>query len=172
VSPGKETVDIVDEEDRVVGQASRAEVRARGLRHRAAYILVFNSRGQLFVHLRTASKDVYPGHYDVAVGGVVGAGESYDEAARRELAEELGITQLDLRRVLALRFDDADNHINGMVYSCTWDGAVQLQAEEIVSGEWLDLDAVIERTGQAPFCPDAIEALGRYLDRLQQVRQS
>jgi isopentenyldiphosphate isomerase len=166
-----EMVDVVDEQDCVVGQASRAEVRQHHLRHRAAYVLVFNGRGQLFVHRRTASKDVYPDHYDVAAGGVVGAGESYDEAARRELAEELGIADAVLRRVVSLRFDDDHNHINGMVYSCTWDGSVQLQVEEIQSGEWLDLDVVAEQTQSAPFCPDGLEALCRYLDRLQQVRE-
>jgi isopentenyldiphosphate isomerase len=166
-----EMVDVVDEQDRVVGQASRAEVRERRLRYRAAYVLVFNGRGQLFVHRRTASKDVYPGHYDVAAGGVVGAGESYEEAARRELAEELGVADVVLRRVVSLRFDDDDNHINGVVYSCTWDGPVKLQVEEIESGEWLDLDVVAERTQSVPFCPDGLEALCRYLDRLQQMRE-
>ena len=50
-----ELVDVVDAEDRVVGRVTRAEMRARRLRHRATYLLVFNSRGELFVHLRTAT---------------------------------------------------------------------------------------------------------------------
>ena len=58
-----------------------------------------------------------------------------------------------------------------MVYSCTWDGPLRLQAEEIESGEWLDLDVVVERTQQEAFCPDGLEALCRYLDRLQQARK-
>ena len=166
----QELVDIVDEQDRVVGQATREEVRARGLRHRAAYILVFNSLGQLFVHRRTATKDVYPSRFDVAVGGVVNAGESYDDSARRELAEELGIEDAELRRVVSLAFTEGENRVNGMVYSCTWDGRVRLQPEEIESGEWLDLEEVAERTQELPFCPDGLEALCRYLDRLQEVR--
>ncbi len=167
----EEQVDVVDADDRVVGRASRSEVRARRLRHRATYILLFNSRGQLFVHLRSAAKDVYPSHYDVAVGGVVAAGETYDSAARRELAEEVGVVEAPLRGIVAFQFEDADNRVNGQVYSCTWDGPLALQAEEIVSGEWLDLDQVLERTQHAPFCPDGIEALLRYLDRLASVRQ-
>jgi len=165
-----ETVDVVDEQDRVIGKATRSEMRARGLRYRAAYVLVFNSRGQLFVHRRAANKDMYPDHYDVAVGGVVLAGEDYDQAAARELGEELGITDLPLKRVVSFRYDDADNHINGAVYSCTWDGPLRLQAEEIQSGDWVDLDALAERTQASAFCPDGIEALCRYLDRLQQAR--
>src|SRR5262245_4538972 len=99
-----ELVDIVDADDRVIGHAPRAASRAGKLRHRATYIHVFNSGGQLFVHQRTASKDVYPSYFDVAVGGVVAAGESYDDGARRELAEEVGITAVRPRPILNFRF--------------------------------------------------------------------
>src|SRR5215475_9437606 len=140
-----ELVDVVDADDRVIGRATRAEIRARKLRHRATYILVFNTRGQLFVHQRTATKDVYPSYYDVAVGGVVAAGESYDDGASRELAEELGVAGVTPRPILSFQYEDDGNQVNGRVYSCTYDGPVHLQAEEIVAGEWLDLDIVVER---------------------------
>lgn len=165
---GAELVDIVDADDRVVGQTTRREMRARKLRHRATYVLVFNPRGQIFVHQRTATKDVYPAYYDVAVGGVVGAGESYDAGARRELAEELGITATP-RPILSFRFDDGHSPVNGRVYSCTYDGPLTLQADEVAGGEWLDLDVVLERLRDQPFCPDGVEALMRYLDRLATV---
>ncbi|MEN8760379.1 MAG: NUDIX domain-containing protein, partial [Desulfobacterales bacterium] len=86
----EEIVTIVDEENRVVGAAPRSRMRGDGLPHRATYILVFNDEGEIFVQKRTTGKDIYPGYYDVATGGVVLAGESYDDAAMRELAEELG----------------------------------------------------------------------------------
>jgi isopentenyldiphosphate isomerase len=164
-----ELVDVVDADDRVIARATRAEVRARKLRHRATYVLVFNSDGQLFVHQRSATKDVYPSYYDVAVGGVVGAGESYDEGARRELAEEVGISTVTPRPILKFQYEDADNQVNGRVYSCSYDGALTLQEEEIVAGEWLDLDVVLERIHRARFCPDGVEALARYLDKLASV---
>lgn len=170
VSGAAERVDVVDADDRVIGTATRSEVRAGNLRHRAAYILVFNSEGRIFVHQRTATKDVYPSYFDVAAGGVVAAGESYEDAARRELEEELGIADVPLRRVVSLQFQDAQNQVNGAVYSCTYDGPMRLQPEEVVSGEWLDLDVLLDRLQRAPFCPDGIEALFRYLDRLQQAR--
>jgi len=167
---GDEVVDIVDENDHVIGTAPRAEVRTRNLRHRAAYILVFNSNGQLFVHQRTMQKDVYPGYFDVTAGGLVLAGETYDAAAQRELAEELGIVDAPLRQVLRFQFADVDNRVVGAVYSCTYGGPLRLQADEIVNGEWLDLDVVLERIAHRSFCPDGVEALVRYLDRLEQAR--
>lgn len=89
-----EILDIVDENDEVVGQAPRGEATARGLRHRCVFIEARDAEGRLFVHRRTPTKLVFPSHYDMFVGGVVGAGESYDEAALREAEEELGVTGL------------------------------------------------------------------------------
>ena len=61
-----EIVTIVDEKNNLVGAAPRSRVRAQGLAHRATYILVFNSLGDLYVQKRTPLKDIYPGFYDVA----------------------------------------------------------------------------------------------------------
>lgn len=166
----EELVDLVDERDRVVGRATRREVRLQNLRHRSVFILVFNSAGQLFVHQRTALKDVFPGYWDVAVGGVVSAGENYDQSARRELNEELGVEGVTLRRLFRLRYEDAGNRILGVVYSCTCDQALHLQASEIAQAEWMDIDAVLERTQRDRFCPDGLEALRLYLSKLEAAR--
>lgn len=165
-----ELVDVVDEQDRVVTQATRREIRARNLRHRAAYIFVFNTQGQLFVHRRAETKDVFPGYWDVTVGGVVTAGEDYESAARRELTEELGLAGVALRRLFRLRYADAANRVYGMVYSCTCDGPFVLQSSEIVAGEWMDIDVVLEHTGDHPYCPDGLEALRVYLAKLDAIR--
>jgi isopentenyldiphosphate isomerase len=167
-----ELVDVVDEGDRVLAQATRREVRQRNLRHRAVYILIFNSYGQLFVHRRTLTKDIFPGYWDVAVGGVVNAGEDYDDGAVRELREELGVRNVPLRRLFPMRYEDASNQVHGMVYSCTCEGSFTLQASEILSGEWMDLDLLLERTQHAPFCPDGLEALRLYLAKLEAARQA
>ena len=103
---GDEIVAIVDASNHVIGSSSRREMRARRLLHRACFILVFNSSGDLFVQKRTMSKDVYPGYFDTAVGGVVMAGESYEQSAKRELWEELGIQCITLTAHLDFHFDD------------------------------------------------------------------
>src|SRR6266542_5461370 len=88
----EEMVDLVDEDDRVVGVAPRSEVRARNLLHREVAAICRNSAGAIYVHRRTDTKDVFPGLYDMWVAGVVSSGETYAQAVRRELEEELGIT--------------------------------------------------------------------------------
>src|SRR5688500_17991211 len=87
-----ELVDVIDDAGQTIGAVTRREMRSQRLPHRCAYILVFNERGELFIHLRTATKDVFPSHWDSTIGGVLAAGESFDEGARREVIEELGVS--------------------------------------------------------------------------------
>ena len=90
IDPGDTLIDIVDADDRVVDVVTRREVRARNLRHRSVGIAVFARDGRVLIHRRADTKDVWPGRWDLAVGGVVDSGESWEAAAARELAEEVG----------------------------------------------------------------------------------
>ena len=159
----RETVDVVDDQDRVLRQATRAEMRRANLLHRAVYVLVRNRRGELFVHRRTDTKDVYPGRWDVTVGGVVAAGEDYLSAARRELREELGVTTDDLSPLGAFRYEDASTRVLGMSFLVEHEGPVTLQAEEIASGGFATLVEVERLIAERPCCPDGVVVLRRYL---------
>ncbi|WP_198511774.1 hypothetical protein, partial [Bacillus subtilis] len=66
-----EWVDIVNEENEVVAQATRAQMRAECLRHRATYIVVHDGMGKILVQRRTEIKDFMPGKLDATAGGVV-----------------------------------------------------------------------------------------------------
>ena len=161
MSPSEEIVLIVDEQDHVVGQAPRHVMRTKGLLHRVTYILVFDSQGKLFVQKRTKTKDLYPGYYDLAAGGVVCAGESYAQSARRELREELGIAQ-PLTPHFKYFFDEDPNRCWGQVFSCVHDGPFTLQQEEVESGEFMTLEAV--SGGKIdPVTPDTQAVLEHYL---------
>ena len=162
--PGAEPVDVVDDDGRVVGVVTRREMRARRLPHRSTYILVFDRAGRLFVHLRTATKDLYPSHWDTCAGGVLTAGEAFDDGARRELLEELGV-DAPLERLFPFRWSDERTIVHGMVYRVVHEGLFRLQPEEIVSGGFLALDAVAERAAWEPFTPDGLAVLAEYQRR-------
>lgn len=86
-----ELFDVVDHEDRVVGQSTRADVHENGLYHRAVHILVQDPEGLLYLQRRSWDKDSAPGCWVSSCSGHVDAGEDYRTAAIRELTEELGI---------------------------------------------------------------------------------
>ncbi len=163
MSGAGELVDVVDGDDRVLRRVTRAEMRRGNLLHRAVYLLVQNAREELLVHRRTTTKDVYPGFFDVTVGGVVGAGEDYDAAARRELAEEVGIVGAPLTPLFGVRYEDPSTKLVGRAYLARHDGRVALQAEEIVWGAFVGLDEVERIIREERCCPDGIQVLRRWL---------
>jgi isopentenyldiphosphate isomerase len=158
----EELVTIVDERNKVVGAAPRREMRAGNLPHRATYILVFNSRGELYVQKRTQNKDVFPGYCDVAAGGVILAEESYEEGALRELEEELGIRGVPLTRLFDFSYQDEAVKVWGAAFSCVYDGEVVLQQEEVESGAFLAVDEVFRLAARERFTPDGLYVLRRY----------
>lgn len=162
MSAADEIVAIVDGRNQVIGSAPRREMRARNLLHRSTYILVFNARGQLYVQKRTMTKDVFPGYYDPATGGVVLAGESYEEGAVRELEEEMGIRQVPLIRLFDFYFSDPRSRVWGGAFACTYDGPLTLQAEEVERVELMTPDEILRRTETEPFTPDGLYVVQQY----------
>ncbi len=145
-----------------MGVAPRWEMRAGGLPHRATYVLIFNAAGELHVQRRTLTKDVYPGYLDPAAGGVVLAGESYEESAERELAEEMGIRGVALRTCFDFWFDEPPVRVWGRVFECRYDGPLVLQAEEVESVCFLKPEAVL--ASEVPVTPDGLLVVRRYLE--------
>ncbi|MFN5579281.1 MAG: 16S rRNA (adenine(1518)-N(6)/adenine(1519)-N(6))-dimethyltransferase RsmA, partial [Akkermansiaceae bacterium] len=86
-----EIFDVVDDNDVPVGKATRAEVHAKNLIHRAVHVLVFNRNGDLWLQKRSLAKDKNPGVWDSSVSGHLDAEEDYLTAAIRELGEEIGV---------------------------------------------------------------------------------
>ena len=163
-STAEEKIVIVDEHNNETGSATRREMRTKNLPHRATFIMVFNSSGQIFVQQRTETKDIYPGCYDAVAGGIVLEGETYETAAARELAEELGIRDTGLTALFDFCHKDENNFVWGRAYSCTYDGPIILQEEEVAWGAFFSLDEVHQFTASKPFTPDGLYVLKRYLE--------
>ncbi len=177
VDPADELLDIVDEQDRVIGQARRGEAYARRLPHRCVFVQARDAEGRIFVHRRTPTKLVFPSMYDLFVGGVVGAGESYDDAALREAEEELGVTGLP-RPVPLFKFlygqapaggdaTSGDGAPSGggvwwsSVYEVQCTMPVHPQAEEVAWHAFWPPEEVERRLDGLPWVPDGLAAYRR-----------
>ncbi|SEB63545.1 NUDIX domain-containing protein [Streptomyces melanosporofaciens] len=160
-----ELLDIVDERDRVVGQARRGDAMAHRLRHRCVFILARDAQGRVFVHRRTAGKLVFPSLYDMFVGGVVGAGEGYDEAALREAEEELGVRGLPAPVPLfSFLYETPEHTWWSRVYEVRCKLPVTPQAEEVAWHAFLTEEELTRRLPEWEWVPDGREAYRRLME--------
>ena len=164
LNPGDELVDRLDDSGRIIGTIARRDLRGSRMPHRCAYLLVFNRRGELFIHQRTAMKNTHPGYWDVCVGGLPSPGESFDDAVRREAEEEIGVA-VDAERLFPVHFADDQSIVFGMVYRAVHDGPFHFQPEEVARGEFVPLAEAIARTEREAFCPDGVAVLTEYRRR-------
>jgi isopentenyl-diphosphate Delta-isomerase len=155
----EEIFDVVNERDEVIGQAPRREVHARGLLHRAVHVLVFNSRGEIFLQKRSMKKDRQPGVWDSSSSGHVDSGEHYDETAVRELREELGLNlksgtrgtrPSELKKLFKIDACAETDAEFVWVYRCESDGLFRLHPDEIETGGWFTREEVTRWISERP----------------------
>ncbi|MGZ6987276.1 MAG: NUDIX hydrolase [Ilumatobacteraceae bacterium] len=151
-----ELVDIIDDNDMVIATVTRAEMRAKRLQHRSVGIVVLSSDGRLLIHRRSLDKDIWPGWWDIAAGGVVTAGETYEDAAKRELAEELGVADVDLHYVGQSHYVDDDLAALCRGYRVVHDGPFTFDDGEIVEARWVTLAELQAMRATHRFLPDSL----------------
>lgn len=148
-----ELFDVVDEHDQVIGRERRDEVHARKLRHRAVHVLCFDHAGRVFLQRRSLLKDSAPGRWCASCSGHLDAGEDYDTAAVRELAEEIGVLvdgpaslqrwlRLDARRETGMEFV--------WIYRVVHEGPFTLHPAEIMDGAWFTREQITTAMQERP----------------------
>lgn len=167
LNAGDELVDVVDEFDDVIDVVPRRVMRSDRLRHRAVFIAILDGAGRLLVHRRSPQKDIWPNWCDIAVGGVVGAGETYLEAAHRELAEEVGVTtealgELDLGE--SRPYDDDQVSLMARCYVVTSEGPFTFDDGEVVEAWWVHRDGLEDLLLRERFLPDSLALLLPHLE--------
>ena len=151
-----EWFDVVSEHDEVIGRATRREVHARGLLHRAVHVLVFDPAGRVFLQKRSMKKDLCPGLWDSSCSGHVDAGEDYDAAAVRELGEEIGV-HVSAPPARWWRIEACVETAQEFcwVYRLRHTGPLVLDPDEIERGEWRAPADVTKNIAARPddYCP-------------------
>jgi isopentenyldiphosphate isomerase len=147
----EEIFDVVNERDEVIDRQPRREVHRLGLKHRAVHVLVFNSRGEVFLQKRSLKKDTAAGLWDSSSSGHVDSGEDYDACAVRELREEieLVVTQTP-ERLFQIEACQETGWEFCRVYRCKAEGPFQLHPDEIESGGWFAPEKITRWIAEKP----------------------
>ena len=165
VTAADELVALYDPSGAVIGAVPRRRMRAERLWHATTGVLVRSLDGdRVFVHRRTRTKDVFPGMLDVWAGGVVGAGESPDVAAVRELAEEYGLSGVAVEPLFSGTYDLPDVRCHAFLYETRSDGPFTVQESEIESAWWEPVSRLRTLVDDAawPIVPDGRIALRQW----------
>ncbi|MEL7208271.1 MAG: NUDIX domain-containing protein [Actinomycetota bacterium] len=153
--PGEELVEWVDVDGSVIDVVPRRRVRAEVLRHRCTYVVVLTGADELVVHQRADWKDVYPSYWDICFGGITGVGEQWEDAARRELAEEAGIEGTDLVPLGPVHYDAEDGRIVGRAFVTRHDGVLDCPDGEVVAVDRVPRAELAHWLQDRPVCPDS-----------------
>lgn len=123
------------------------------LLHPVVHLHLFNSRGELYLHKRPAWKDIQPGLWDTAAGGHVDWGEQVDDALRREVREELGVTSFTPERIAVYEFRSERERELVHVYRTVYDGPVAA-SDELDGGRFWRREELLEHLGRGLFTPN------------------
>ena len=162
---GNELFDVVDEDDRVLGQSERSHVHSEGLLHRAVHVFVFNKGGDLYLQKRSVLKDSSPGLWDSSASGHLDVSEEYHCAAIRELSEELGIS-LEVDLICSIKPSENTGWEFVRLYRCEHNGPFNLPYSEIAGGGFFPIAMIGEWVRERPedFASGFIECLNSYVD--------
>lgn len=162
-----EIFDLVDASGRVTGSASRGEVHGNpGLIHQASHVLVVDSAGRLYLQKRSPDKDIQPGKWDTSVGGHAGQGESPEDAARREMREELGVEPGKLEFLYRYIWRSPVETELVSTFLCLHDGPMSPDPVEISEGRFWSRVEIEAELGSGVFTPNFEEEFTRYITYL------
>jgi isopentenyl-diphosphate delta-isomerase type 1 len=139
-----ETFDVVDEADRIIGQASRKQVHERKLLHRAVHVFIQSGPDHWLLQRRSDQKDIDPLLWTTSCSGHVDSGEGYLESAVRECKEELGLDLSPIRIQEVFRCsacsETGDEFVR--VYLCRSTEKIYPNPDEICDTKELQIDEI------------------------------
>ena len=146
---------LVDEAGLVIGKATRKECHSgTKLLHPVVHLHVFNNVGELYLQKRSLRKDIQPGKWDTAVGGHIDYGETVEEALRREVREELGITDFVPEFLKSYIFESAIEKELVNAFRTTYNGTITPDPSELECGRFWELNEIKKNIGKGILTPN------------------
>ncbi len=160
----EELIDYVNEQDEVIGAAARTEIYAQKLRHRIAHVFLFDREGAIALARRGKEVSYCPDHWTSTAAGHVGAGESYEEAARREMQEEIGVTiPLDACGVTPFIKEGTGHHKFLGTFKAVYEGVFVCDPLEVQYVQYFSPATIREMLAAGePFHPETAMLLNHY----------
>ena len=158
---------IVDEQGNVTGRATRRECHSGSmLLHPVVHLHIFDSTGRLYMQRRSMSKEIQPGKWDTAVGGHVDDGETIEEALRREVREELGISDFEPQHLFTYLFQSSIEREMVHAYRTTYEGTIVVDPVEIDEGRYWTIEEIQSHLGKGVFTPNFEQEFAKLLHLL------
>lgn len=159
-----EMLSIVNDNDEVIGEATRPDIYANKYRHRIAHVLVFNDQKQMLLQKRSANLSYCPDHWSTAVGGHVAHGETYEDAAKRECTEEIGVT-LPLTFFAKDDYESTDAHHAKFLctFTASFNGPFNPDPNEVSAVGFFSIEEIKAKVAQGEkFHPELLYLLKKY----------
>lgn len=149
-----EMLDVVDENDKIIGKAFKSECHKKGLKHRGVAIIVENRNHEILIQKRSSNKKEDPNKLCISASGHVAKGEDYLEAAKRELKEELGIAA-DLKLIGTFSLFNSNpkksiEDINVKLFLCQCDKKLNFQDKEVDKAKFFSKQEIKKMISENP----------------------
>lgn len=151
----KEMFPQVTPDGEIIGAITRGEAHSGSkFLHPVVHLHVFNSQGHLYLQKRPDWKDIQPGKWDTATGGHIDLGENVEMALRREVSEELGITQFEFETLGHYVFESERERELVYVHRTTYDLPITPNSGELDGGRFFSPQEIIDNMGKGLFTPN------------------
>lgn len=146
---------LVNESGETIGKASRRECHSGSkLLHPVVHLHLFNDAGDIFLQKRAMTKDIQPGKWDTSVGGHIDYGETVEEALRREVREELGITDFKPVYITSYVFESTVEKELVNTFRTVYSGEIRPDTTELDGGRFWTIKEIKAGLGQNLFTPN------------------
>ena len=146
---------LVNEAGETIGKATRKECHSGSkLLHPVVHLHIFNDKGDLYLQKRSMRKDIQPGKWDTALGGHVDYGKQTGDALRREVREELGVTNFIPTFIMRYVFESAIEKELVNTFKTIYNGPFSPDPEELDEGKFWSLEEIESNLGKGIFTPN------------------